>query len=144
MQVSQARMFIGRLPFKSDLLEALTGFCGLHRVTLGTFSVIGALSEVKLGYYLQDEKRYVECVHLEKKLEIASCTGNISLKDNEIFVHAHVTLADHTGVCYGGHLMSGARIFAAEYCITELAGGVLERVHDPGTGLHLWHDKGGL
>ncbi len=88
---------------------------------------------------VQDSKKYSECVELIKKLEITSCTGNISLKDGEIFVHAHITLADHQGQCYGGHLLRGATIFAAEYYITELTGAVLERENDPETGLSLWN-----
>lgn len=141
MQAKQGRIFIGRLPFRADLLEALHALCREHDIRLGVFSVIGAVKEAKLGYYIQDEKRYVECVHLEKKLEITCCTGNISLKDDNIFIHAHVTLADHEGNCYGGHLMAGSRIFAAEYCITELTGGILERTEDPRTGLSLWYEE---
>ncbi|MFH1995544.1 MAG: DUF296 domain-containing protein [Candidatus Omnitrophota bacterium] len=90
------------------------------------------------GYYDQSAKRYLECAALDKKLEIASCMGNVSIKDKKIFVHAHVALADHNGSCYGGHLMPGATIFAAEYFLQELAGGDLERVDDPETGLSLW------
>jgi len=138
MQVKEGRRFIGRFAFKSDLLASLTEFCKNEGITLGTFSIIGALTRAKLGYYRQDEKKYVECVNLEKKLEVTSCIGNISLKDSEVFVHAHVTLADHEGNCYGGHLMPGAEIFAAEYYIQELTGASLKRKHDPETGLSLW------
>jgi len=53
-------------------------------------------------------------------------------------VHAHVVLADHDGNCFGGHLMPGAEIFAAEYHIKELTGANLERKDDPETGLSLW------
>ena len=66
------------------------------------------------------------------------CMGNISLKDGEVFVHAHITLADHEGKCHGGHLMPDTNIFAAEYYVQELVGEKLERKHDPETGLSLW------
>lgn len=138
MQVEDGRIFIGRFQFKADLLESIAEVCKKENIKLSTFSVIGALKGVKLGYYKQDEKKYVECLSLDKTLEIASCIGNISLKDSEIFVHAHITLADHAGACYGGHLMPGSSIFAAEYCIRELLGGELHRKHDPETGLSLW------
>ena len=105
---------------------------------MGTFSVIGAVNGVKLGYYKQDVKKYVDCVSLDKTLEIASCIGNISFKDSEIFVHAHITLADHERRCYWGHLMPGSSIFVAEYSIAELLGAELHRKHDPETGLSLW------
>lgn len=138
MQINEARIFVGRFKLRSDLLMSLTEFCKEENIKLGVFFVIGALTNAKLGYYDHDAKEYVECVGLEKKLEITSCIGNISLKDVEIFVHAHITLADHKGYCYGGHLMPGSIIFAAEYYIKELAGGELERRYDPETGLSLW------
>ncbi len=138
MLADQGRIFIGRFRSRADLLESLTDFCVREGIRLGIFSVIGALSSARLGYYDQDAKQYVECVRLDKKLEIASCIGNISLKDSKVFVHAHITLADLQGKCHGGHLMPGAAVFAAEYYIKELTGGVLERRSDPETGLSLW------
>ncbi|MFA5088433.1 MAG: PPC domain-containing DNA-binding protein [Candidatus Omnitrophota bacterium] len=138
MRVKEGRMFIGRFAYRADLLGSLTDFCKKEKIRLGVFSVIGAVSGAKLGYYHQQEKRYTECVSLSKTLEIVSCVGNISLKDSEIFIHAHITLADHQGQCYGGHLMPGAEIFAAEYWIRELTGGELHRQHDPETKLSLW------
>ena len=138
MQVQEGRVFIGRFKAKTDLLAELTELCKKERIKLGVFSVIGALTSANLGYYKQDAKEYVECASLDKKLEITSCTGNVSLMNSEIFVHAHITLAEHNGTAYGGHLMPGSTIFAAEYYIKELKGTTLERTHDSETGLNLW------
>ena len=138
MQANEGRIFIGRFKSKSDLLTSLTDFCKEKKVSLGVFSVIGALRNAKMGYYDQNAKKYTGCVSLDKKLEITSCVGNVSLKDGEIFIHAHITLADHDGKCYGGHLMPGSFIFAAEYYIKELTGSKLERKDDAETGLSLW------
>lgn len=138
MKVDEGRVFIGRFQFKADLLHSITEKCKSENIRLGTFSVIGALVSARLGYYNQDEKQYVECVHLDKKLEVTSCIGNISLHEAQIFVHAHITLADHRGNCFGGHLMPGSMIFAAEYSIQELTGVSLERKPDSATGLRLW------
>ena len=141
MRVDKGRMLVGRFKSKTDLLNSLTELCRREDIKLGVFFVIGALTGVKLGYYKQDEKQYTECLVLDKKLEITSCMGNISLKDSQIFVHAHVTLADHNGQCYGGHLMPGSFIFAAEYYIQEFTGGDLKREYDPVTGLNLWPEE---
>ncbi|MFH1380688.1 MAG: PPC domain-containing DNA-binding protein [Candidatus Omnitrophota bacterium] len=138
MYVQENRIFLGRFRANKDLLEELTELCKKEGIKLGVFSVIGAVTCAKLGYYKQDEKKYAECVKLDKKLEITSCTGNISLLDSNIFVHAHITLADHNGAAYGGHLMPGSMIFAAEYYIKELKGATFERTRDSETGLNLW------
>ena len=138
MQVKEGRLFIGRFSAKSDLLAELIRLCKKKHIKLGVFSVIGALTSAKLGYYKQGAKKYTNCVSLNKKLEIASYSGNISLLNSEIFIHAHIVLADHSGTAYGGHLMPGSTIFAAEYYIQELKGTPLERTRDPETGLNLW------
>lgn len=132
------RLFIGRFESGENLLEALTSFCKKENICLGVFNVIGAVRNVKLGYYEQTTKKYTDCASIDKKLEISNCTGNISLKDGEILVHAHITLADFEGKAFGGHLMPGTEIFAAEYFIQELTGGELNRVKDEKTGLPLW------
>lgn len=137
-QVKCGRQIIGRFESGDDLLAALTKLCQEKKVKLGTFSIIGAVTGAKLGYYNQDEKKYTGCVELNKKLEITSCIGNISIKDGEIFPHAHITLADWEGKAYGGHLMPGTIVFAAEFFIQELKGKDLIRQRDPKTGLPLW------
>ena len=129
---------MGRFAHDADLLDSFEGFCLNNRIKAGVFNLVGALKSVKLGYYDQKAKKYVNCVQLEKKLEIASCSGNISLRGSRIFVHAHITLADLKGRCWGGHLMKGSKIFAAEYFIQELKGKEFIRVYDKATGLNLW------
>jgi len=137
-EIKPGRQFIGRFEAGDDLLEALNSFCRDQNIRLGTFLVIGAVTCAKLGYYNQQEKKYTGCVELDKKLEVTVCTGNISLKDDEIFVHAHITLADWEGKAYGGHLMPGTLVFAAEFFIQELKGPDLIREREDKTGLPLW------
>ena len=129
---------MGRLQAGDDLLPALTEFCNNNNIKLGAFSVIGAVTQAKLGYFDQENKQYTGCVELDKKLEIASCMGNISLKDGGIMVHAHIVLADWEGKAYGGHLMPGTNVFAAEFNILEYTGAELNRGKDAVTGLPLW------
>ncbi len=132
------RKFLGRFEAGNDLLDSLTGFCKEQNIRLGVFNLIGAVRNAKLGYYDQGQKKYTGCVDLDKKLEISSCMGNISVKDGEIMVHAHITLADMDGKAFGGHLMQGTEVFAAEFFIQELVGAELVRGKDEKTGLPLW------
>lgn len=136
--INLARTFIGRFEFEDDLLSVLTDFCKNNDIKLGVFNLIGAVQNVKLGYYDQNEKKYTGCVEIDKKLEIVSCSGNISVKDQEIFVHCHIVLADYEGKAFGGHLMPGTKVFAAEFYIQEFKGAKLERTKEPKTGLPLW------
>ncbi|MCB4791011.1 MAG: DNA-binding protein [Elusimicrobia bacterium] len=132
------RNFMGRFNYGDDLLDKLNSFCKEHGIKIGAVQVIGAVQKAKMGYYSQSEKKYTGCVELDKKLEIASCIGNVSLKDEKVFVHAHIVLADYDGKAFGGHLMPGTIVFAAEFFIQEMEGEALKRVPDPSTGLPLW------
>jgi uncharacterized protein len=132
------RLLTGRLSCGDDLLDSLTRLCRSEKISAGSFNVIGAVTKAALGYYDQKKKRYARCVVISKKLEIAACMGNISIKEGSPFVHAHIVLADRKGKAFGGHLMPGTGVFAAEFTIQEYRNVRLVRSPDPVTGLPLW------
>ncbi|AGW15078.1 PPC domain-containing DNA-binding protein [Megalodesulfovibrio gigas] len=126
-----------RLPKGADLLDALTAVCKEHNITRGSVQVIGALEKAMLGFYLQDEQRYINHA-VDENVEILIGVGNVSIKDGEPFIHLHLTLSRHDGSCLGGHAVAGCPIFAAEACILQLEGDPLVRGLDEATGLYLW------
>jgi predicted DNA-binding protein with PD1-like motif len=89
------------------------------------------------GFYDCEAQKYENFV-FEKPMEVLSLVGNVSLKDGQPFIHAHITLSDEKGQSFGGHLMEGTIVFAAEFIIEELEGENLEREFDKTTGLALW------
>ena len=135
------KVIIRRLPHGGDLLDELTGLARREGVRTGTVSAIGAVSRARIGFYDQAARVYRD-LDLDQPLEICSCLGNISLKDGEVFVHAHVVLADDAGETRGGHLCPGTVIFAAECRIDEIRSRQLERGYDDRTGLSLWPPEG--
>ena len=104
---------------------------------MATFSVIGAVSSSTLGFYDQ-QKRVYETFTKKAPHEIASCIGNVSLKEGKPFIHAHVVLGGQDGKTTGGHLFSETIIFAGEINLQELIGTAMERNFDTTTGLFLW------
>ncbi|MFH0910297.1 MAG: DUF296 domain-containing protein [Planctomycetota bacterium] len=136
-EVTRGRCFVGRLRYGSDLLTELTGICWSEKVTLGRLEFIGAVTKARLGYYDQPEKKY-RFFMIDKPLEILKGTGNVSLRDGEPMVHAHLTLADADGRAWGGHLAPGTIVFACEFFLQALEGATLARGHDEETGLPLW------
>ncbi|MCK5706570.1 MAG: DNA-binding protein [Candidatus Aureabacteria bacterium] len=138
MLVNMGRTFIGRLEKGADILKSLTEICKKENIRSGAFSLIGAVTSANVGYYDQLAKKYCDPISFNEALEITACTGNVSIKDNGIFVHAHISLSNKIGKCFGGHLMPGTYVFAAEYCITEFMGEELVREFDDETGLGLW------
>lgn len=134
------RTVIGRLPYDGDLLEEMNRVCTDNDIRIGGISLIGALKNIKLGFYDQDKKEYVYLPEEDfgQDLEIASCTGNVSIKDDKPFAHLHIVVSDRKGRCFGGHLMPGSKIFACEFMIYEFEGEELVRGLDEETRLPLW------
>jgi len=130
------RNFLVRAEHDSDLVQFVTELAEKKKITVATFTAIGALKRAKLEFYDQEKHEYQE-MPLDSPQEIASCVGNISVKDGRPFVHAHAVLADKNGNTKAGHLLEGV-VFAAEVHLRELKGAKLERKYDKVTGLSLW------
>lgn len=138
------RIFIGRFSYNADLLEELNNFCVTNNIRTGLISIIGALKQVKFGYYDQQEKKYIFLdkfnPELNEPLEIASASGNVSIKDGKPFAHLHMVVSDRKGNAFGGHVMPGTIIFAGEFIIQAFKGEDLVRAHDKETQLPLWKE----
>jgi predicted DNA-binding protein with PD1-like motif len=131
------RAFVGRLETGSDLVEEIERHCAEHGIVAAQVTVIGAVRRARYAYYEQDDHRYLE-LETDSHHEIVGFTGNVSLKDDRPFLHAHATFADAAGACVGGHLLRGIEVSAAEVMIREVGGVSLVRMPDEETGLALW------
>ncbi|MFZ5634139.1 MAG: PPC domain-containing DNA-binding protein [Bacillota bacterium] len=137
--VARGRTLIGRLKKGDDLLEALTRLCTEANIRLGKIQAIGTVSKAAVGFYLQEPREYVT-LDYDYHQEIISLQGNVSIKDGQPNVHAHLALSNGQGKLYGGHLMEGTIVFACEYIINEYIPETSDfsRIHDEETGLFLW------
>jgi hypothetical protein len=133
------RELIWHIEHDSDLIQSITEIARNKGIRIGTFTAIGALKHARVGYYDQKDHEYRK-IEIDSPHEIASCIGNISIKDGEPFIHAHAVLADEKGNTKAGHLFEGT-VFAAEVHLCELEGPRLERKYDEVTGLSLWQVK---
>ena len=136
-EAAAGRAFVGRLATGSDLVEEIERLCAEQSVLAAQVTVIGALRRASYAYYEQVDHRYLE-LESPAHHEIVGFVGNVSLRDDRPFLHAHATFADATGATVGGHLLKGCEVFAAEVMIRELGDVSLVRAHDEQTGLALW------
>ena len=120
-EAATGRCLIGRLDCGADLLDALTRICVKEGVTLGRVAALGAVQKARVGFYNQAAREY-EFLDIEKELEILGVIGNVSIKDGQAVIHAHITLSDREGQAFGGHLAPGTIVFACEYMIQEMTG----------------------
>ncbi len=127
-----ARLFEGE-----DLLVTIASVAEQHNVPSGFFFLIGTLKKAVLGYYETGQYKSIEKVG---PLEVASCMGNVSVKENgELVVHGHVVVSDRDGLAFGGHVLPGCLVDAtAELVLVRVEGGALRRVFDSRRNLHLW------
>lgn len=132
-----SKELIVRLKHDADLVQSIMELAKNKRIEVASFTAIGALKRATLGYYDQRSHKYRE-IKIDSPCELASCTGNVSLKDGEHFVHAHVVLSYEKGETKAGHLLEGI-VFATEVHLRLLEGGKLERKYDEVTGLSLWN-----
>jgi uncharacterized protein len=136
-EASAGRTFVGRLETGDDLVDSIERFCSERDVRAAWVSAIGAVQHAAFAYYEQDERRYLE-LESDQHHEIVGFIGNISIRDEKPFLHAHATFAARSGASVGGHLLHGCTVFAAEVTIREMSGVELVRHPDEGSGLALW------
>jgi len=139
-EYNHGRIVTGRLPHGMDIIQSMEGLCEQASIRMAWFSIIGAVSSATIGFYDQEKQEYLSHVKAEP-FEIISCTGNVSMKDNKLFIHAHIELGDIQGNSFGGHLFSDTIIFAGEFKLEELSGRLRERAFDKTTGLMLWQEN---
>ncbi len=136
-EASAGRAFVGRLDTGSDMVSEIERFCAEQSILAAQVTVIGAVRRARYAYYEQTDHRYLELASSTHH-EIVGFIGNVSMRENRPFLHAHATFADVSGATVGGHLLPGCEVFAAEIMIRELGDVSLVRRHDEGTGLALW------
>jgi predicted DNA-binding protein with PD1-like motif len=136
--LSVKRVVVRRLVPGGDLLEELNKLARTEGIELGALSGIGALRKAAVGIFDIGKSEYA-VNKFDEEMEICALTGNVSLKEGEPFVHAHLSLSDGQGRAFGGHTMPGCEIFVAEVILWEFEGARLERrpQEDCG-GLALW------
>jgi predicted DNA-binding protein with PD1-like motif len=136
-EAGAGRIFVGRLPTGSDLVEEIERFCLENQVQAAWVSVIGAVSRAAFAYYNQTMLQYKEMAS-PRHHEIIGLVGNVSMREGRPFLHAHASFGDINGEELGGHLLAGCTVWAAEVEIREFTGVSLVREHDERTGLALW------
>ncbi|HET7686597.1 MAG TPA: DUF296 domain-containing protein [Candidatus Limnocylindria bacterium] len=136
-QTQPGRTLVGRLRTGSDLVEEIERTCAERGILAAHVTVVGAVTRAAFAYYDQAKQAYDE-LHSEAHHEIAGFIGNISLRDNKPFLHAHCSFGDASGGAVTGHLVRGTVVFVAEVTITEWTDLSLVRTHDEATGLALW------
>ncbi len=103
-----------------ELSEALTKALEEVNVKAGLISGIGGFSEGSVGVFDPEKGGYKE-IDFDEFMEVASLSGNVSLKDGKPFYHIHVVLGNEKKVL-AGHFIRGKVEGTMEIFITVLDG----------------------
>ncbi|GBC63148.1 DUF296 domain-containing protein [Desulfonema ishimotonii] len=132
-EYTPGRCFLGQLPKQADLITSLERLCADAGIRTAAFSVMGSVTSYTIGTYDPQQQVYVTFTETSPR-EIVSCRGNISLRNGNPVVSAHIILADQQGHVTAGHLFSETRVFAGEIEIRERTRFPVKSADDPDAG----------
>lgn len=101
-----------------EVMDGLVDFAASTDLAGAHFHGIGAFRDAVLAYFDWDTKEY-ERIPVDEQVEVTSISGNISRREGEPAVHAHVSLATRAGTGLGGHLMRAHTRPTLELFLTE-------------------------
>ncbi len=105
------------------VMKTLTEFCSKNSIQNGEISGIGAVKNIEIGAFDPSSKSYIQ-KKFDKTHELISCMGNITLKDGEPFIHAHITIGDHDMNVKGGHVFEMTVAVVGEFYIRKIDGSI--------------------
>ncbi len=127
--------YILRFEKGDELMSTLVKFIADNQTSFASFTLIGATTEVELGFFSLKDKAY-HWKNFTGEYEIVAGVGNVATHEEKPMIHLHITIADDEFHAYGGHvrkLIVGATCELTLYT-SEVR---IERKFDEETGLNL-------
>jgi predicted DNA-binding protein with PD1-like motif len=128
-----------RLRPDEDLKDSLLSFAKAHKLSAASIvSAVGSLKSLNVRLASAAPSTPSEFLqHKEERFEIVSLVGTMEYNGTSetAYGHFHMSVADKSGAVFGGHLMSGCRIFTtAEITVVNIPELQYGRRFDPQSG----------
>ncbi|WP_392537287.1 PPC domain-containing DNA-binding protein [Legionella sp. 227] len=111
--------FILSVKESENLFQSIINYSHSINLKSAIFTAIGAISNITLGYYHRNTQQHTKRL-FQGTYEIASLTGNVTLANEDLFVHIHAAIADNNFQIFGGHLISAEASASTEIAIIPL------------------------
>ena len=134
----QPQTYVLVLETGDEIAATLKQFAMQHELSGSSFKAIGALSDVKVGWFNWETKKYETAADIKEQVEVLSLIGDIALRDGKPEVHAHIVVGKKDGTAHGGHLQEAHVRPTLEVILTE-SPEILWKRYDPESGLALIH-----
>ena len=129
------RTFAVVLDTDDEVVDCLQRFASENGLTAASFTGLGALRQVVVGYFDWQAKDYSR-IEIAEQVEVLALTGNIALDGEKPKLHPHIVVGKRDGSAHGGHLLAGYVRPTLELVVTETPVH-LRRHSDAETGLAL-------
>lgn len=133
---SEPKTFALIMDTGDEIGDVLKRFASAQNLAGSSFKAMGALSQVKVGWFNWESKKYEVAAEFNGQLELLSLIGDIALKDSEPQVHAHISIGRRDGTAHGGHLLKAYVRPTCELILTESPEHLQKQI-DPASGLAL-------
>ena len=127
--------YLVRLTRGEEIRAGLAELMERESIGCGFVTGLGAITHPHVGYYVLEEKRYVER-HFEEEYELAGMTGTLSWYEGKPFSHVHVMLTGRDFQSIGGHCFAATTTATVEMYVRAEKDRV-DREYDDAIGLHL-------
>jgi predicted DNA-binding protein with PD1-like motif len=116
---SNQRVFEVRFSTGDELLSGLTELAMKNHITAAYVTGIGGLSTAMLGWGDPSNGAFKK-IPIERKAELVSLAGDISMRDGRPYVHLHGVVAYSDGTTRGGHVIEAHIAPVAEIAVVAL------------------------
>ncbi|MHA1148484.1 MAG: PPC domain-containing DNA-binding protein [Promethearchaeota archaeon] len=136
IETTIGRVIVAKLMPDEEIIDSIKELVKNHNIKAGLINLIGALKKITIGYFNLETKEY-NLKTFEEDVELISCMGNVSYKEDEPIIHLHIVLGRDDYSLFGGHLSQPSIIsVTGEVYIYEIDR-KLERALDSATNLSL-------
>ena len=125
--------FLVVLDVGDEVIASLKRLADAERIGAASFTAIGAVRDVVLGYIDLESKTYLRRELGPESMELVSAIGNLARLDGEPVVHCHATVGDREMRVYGGHLFQAVASVTVEIFL-RVYDGEINRRFDPESG----------
>jgi predicted DNA-binding protein with PD1-like motif len=128
--------FLVVLDVGDGVIDSLKKLAAAERIGMASFTGIGAVKDVVLGYLDLDQKEYLKREFGADSMELVAMSGNLALLNGEPVAHCHAVVGDREMRVFGGHLFE-ARVSVTAEIFLRVYEGEMTREFAPDFGTNL-------
>lgn len=122
------------------IIESLERFAIQEQIGMANFQMIGAITNVTLGYVPPNSSEY-QWKTFQQQWELLTATGTISWDKttNNPIIHCHTTIGDDNFKVIGGHMKDAKVAIKVEIIIDVLSNTKIFQMIDEKSNFSIWN-----